>query len=166
MPGNLHGGVQTSFRVLMSRHAFSTDSILGVPLRSVGNLIVGFLLFASALIELGGGKFLVDVCLPLLGTIRGGAAKVSVISSGLCGMISGTVVGNVITTGSFTIPMMKRTGYAPHHAAAIEACSSTGGPIMPPIMGSVAFIAAEILQVPYSQIALAAFPPAFFIISP
>jgi len=161
MPGPLWGA-KTSFSVMLSRHAFSTDSILGVPLRAVGTLIVGFLVFASALLEMGGGKFLVNICMALLGTIRGGAAKVGVISSGLCGMISGTVVGNVITTGSFTIPMMKKTGYPGYKAGAIEACSSTGGPIMPPIMGSVAFIAAEILQVPYSTIALAAFPPAFF----
>jgi TRAP transporter 4TM/12TM fusion protein len=145
MPGPLWGA-STSFGTLFSRHAFSTDSILGVPMRAVGQLIIGFLIFSCALIELGGGKFLVDICLALLGTIRGGPAKVEVISSGLCGI---------------TIPMMMRTGYKPHEAAAIEACSSTGGPIMPPIMGSVAFLMAEFLQVPYAQIVIAAFPPAF-----
>ena len=127
------------------------ESIIGVPMRTVASLLVGFLIFGSALVVTGGGEFFMAFATALLGRTRGGPAKVAVLSSGFFGSLSGSVISNVVTTGQITIPTMKRIGYPPHYAGAVEACASTGGALMPPVMGAVAFIMAEFLNVPYSR---------------
>jgi len=160
MPGFLWGASFSVFEVARY-HAMSVDSIIGIPIRVVGNLLVGFIIFGVALVTSGGGKFFMDFALSLMGSKRGGAAKVSVISSALMASLSGSVISNVVTTGSVTIPTMKKSGYSPEWAAAVEACSSTGGSIMPPIMGAAGFLIASFLNVPYSKVMIAAFFPAF-----
>jgi TRAP transporter 4TM/12TM fusion protein len=137
------------------------EGIIGIPTRVVGNLLVGFIIFGVALVSSGGGKFFMDFALSLLGHTRGGAAKVSVISSAFMASLSGSVISNVVTTGSMTIPAMKKTGYSPRWAGAVEACASTGGSIMPPIMGAAGFLIASFLNVPYAKVMWAAFFPAF-----
>jgi len=160
MPGAL-AGVSFSLPRLLAMHIFGGDSIIGIPMRVVGNLLIGYLIFAAFLQAVGGGQFFMNVANALLGHVRGGPAKVAVVASGFFGMISGSTVANVASTGSFTIPLMKRTGYPAHFAGAVEACASTGGVLMPPIMGATAFLIAEFLQIPYSAVALAAFLPGF-----
>src|SRR5699024_2618389 len=141
-------------------HGLGVESITGVPMQVVANLIIGFVFFGVALTVTGGGEFFMNFASALMGKSRGGPAKVAVISSGFMGRLSGSVISNVITTGSITIPTMKRTGYPPIYAGAIEACSSTGGALMPPVMGAVAFIMASFLGVPYATVMVAAFLPA------
>jgi len=158
MPGPLEG-ISYTFWDLMSFHALGGEGIIGIPTRVVAKLLVGFLVFATALQATGGGRFFFDIAMGLLGHVRGGAAKVSVMSSALFGSISGSVNANVLTTGSVTIPAMKQTGYPASYAGAIEACSSTGGVLMPPIMGATAFVMAEFLGIPYGRIIIAAIVP-------
>ena len=158
MPAFLQGKAFPFWRVV-TYQALGPESIIGLPLRVVGTVLIGFMIFAVALQYTGAGKFFLELALALLGTVRGGAAKVSIFSSALMGSISGSVISNVISTGSFTIPAMKKTGYAPHFAGAVEACASAGGVIMPPIMGATAFVMAEVLQVPYVEIIAAAAIP-------
>jgi len=141
-------------------HAMGVESIIGVPMRTIASLLVGFLIFGSALVVTGGGEFFMALATALMGRSRGGPAKVAVLSSGFFGSLSGSVISNVVTTGQITIPTMKRTGYPAHYAGAVEACASTGGALMPPVMGAVAFIMAEFLNVPYSTVMLAAVVPA------
>jgi TRAP-type uncharacterized transport system fused permease subunit len=136
------------------------SGILGLPLNVAASVIVAFIFFGRALYAVGGDKFLTDVALKIMGRYRGGAAKVSVVSSALFGTVSGSAVANVAVDGAITIPMMKRTGYPPHVAAAIEAVASNGGQIMPPVMGAAAFLIAEFLNISYGQVALAAAIPA------
>ena len=131
-------------------------SVLGVSADTVGI----FIIFAYMLSELGTGQFFIDLANALLGHVRGGPAKIAVISSSLMGTLSGSVTANVVTTGSFTIPLMKKTGYAPEVAASIEAIASTGGSIMPPIMGAAAFLMSDFLGVPYAKVIKAALIPA------
>lgn len=131
-------------------------SVLGVSADTVGI----FIIFAYMLSELGTGQFFIDMANALLGHVRGGPAKIAVISSSLMGTLSGSVTANVVTTGSFTIPLMKKTGYAPEVAASIEAIASTGGSIMPPIMGAAAFLMSDFLGVPYAKVIKAALIPA------
>ena len=159
MPGFLWGteaSVEGTFRL----HAFGVDSILGVPMRVVLNLVIGYIIFGAALTVTGGGEFFMNLALSMMGKTRGGPAKVAVVASGFFGSLSGSVVSNVITTGALTIPTMKRTGYPAHYAGAVEACASTGGALMPPVMGAVAFIMASFLNVPYSTVVIAATVPA------
>jgi len=137
------------------------ESIIGIPMRVVGNLLIGFMIFAVVLQHTGAGKFFLDFSLSLLGPLRGGAAKVSIMASALMGSISGSVISNVLGTGSVTIPAMKRTGFSARFAGAVEACASTGGIVMPPVMGAVAFVMAEVLQVPYVTIIITAAIPSF-----
>lgn len=158
MPAFLEGHGR-SFVTTAAFHSLSVDSIQGIPLRVFGQLLIGFMLFGVALQATGGGKFFLDLSYALLGTTRGGPAKVAVLASAFFGSISGSVISNVITTGSITIPAMKRAGYPPHYAGAIEACSSTGGVLMPPVMGATAFVMAAFLGMPYAQIAIAAAIP-------
>jgi len=160
MPGPL-AGVSFSLPRLLTMHTFGSDGIIGIPMRVVGGILMGYLIFAAFLQAAGGGRFFMDVANALLGHVRGGPAKVAVVASGFFGMISGSTVANVASTGSFTIPMMKRTGYPADFAGAVEACASTGGVLMPPIMGATAFLIAEFLQIPYSAVALAALLPGF-----
>jgi TRAP transporter 4TM/12TM fusion protein len=137
-----------------------TNGILGVPLAVTATIVVAYIFFGQALYAVGGDKFLTDVAMIAMGRYRGGAAKMSVLSSSLYGTVSGSAVANVVVDGAITIPMMKRSGYPPHLAAAIEAVSSNGGQIMPPVMGAAAFLMAEYLSIPYGEVALAAAIPA------
>jgi len=159
MPGFLWGP-GSGLAETLSAHAMGVESIIGVPLRTVASLLVGFLIFGSALVVTGGGEFFMSLAVALLGSTRGGPAKVSVLASGFFGSLSGSVISNVVTTGQLTIPTMKRVGYPPHYAGAVEACASTGGALMPPVMGAVAFIMAEFLNLPYSTVVIAAVVPA------
>lgn len=141
-------------------HAMGADAILGVPTSTLGTLLIGFLLFGVVLTTTGGGPFFLDIAQGLLGHKPGGPAKVAVLSSALFGSISGSAVANVVTTGSITIPAMKKTGIEPQYAAAVEACASTGGTIAPPIMGAAAFVMASFLGVAYAEVVYAAIIPA------
>lgn len=158
MPGFLNG---IGFNIVqtMNYHAFSVESLIGLPMKVTGHLVIGFMIFGIVLVITGGGSFFMDFALSFLGTARGGAAKVSVISSALFGTMSGSAISNVITTGSITIPAMIKTGYPPYFAGAVEACASTGGVLMPPVMGATAFLVAEFLNIPYLQVAVAAAVP-------
>ncbi len=134
--------------------------ILGTPIQVCAKFILVFIIFGAFLERTGIAQFFIDMANSLVGRFSGGPAKVAVISSALCGMVSGSSVGNTVTTGSVTIPMMKRTGYKPEFAGAVEAAASTGGQIMPPIMGAAAFLMAEYVGVPYSNIIVRAILPA------
>ncbi|MBR7081822.1 MAG: TRAP transporter permease [Oscillospiraceae bacterium] len=134
--------------------------ILGTPVQVCSKFIVVFIVFGAFLERTGISQFFIDLANSLVGRFSGGPAKVAVISSALCGMVSGSSVGNTVTTGSVTIPMMKKTGYKGEFAGAVEAAASTGGQIMPPIMGAAAFLMAEYVGVPYSSIIVCAILPA------
>ena len=137
-----------------------TEGIFGTPLEVSSTFVFMFILFGAVLEKTGLGKFIIDLSLSLAGWSTGGPAKVAVVSSGLMGTVSGSSVANVCTTGMFTIPLMKSVGYEPHFAGAVEAVASTGGQIMPPVMGAAAFIMAQILGIPYIEVAIAAVVPA------
>ena len=137
-----------------------TEGIFGTPLEVSSTFVFMFILFGAVLEKTGLGKFIIDLSMVLAGWSTGGPAKVAVVSSGLMGTVSGSSVANVCTTGMFTIPLMKSVGYEPHFAGAVEAVASTGGQIMPPVMGAGAFIMAQFLGVPYIEVALAAVVPA------
>ena len=134
--------------------------IMGTPVQVCSKFIVVFIIFGAFLERTGISQFFIDLANSLVGRFSGGPAKVAVISSALCGMVSGSSVGNTVTTGSVTIPMMKKTGYKGEFAGAVEAAASTGGQIMPPIMGAAAFLMAEYVGVPYSNIIVRAILPA------
>jgi TRAP transporter 4TM/12TM fusion protein len=136
------------------------NSLLGIPLTIVSTIVVAFILFGQVLYASGGGEFFTNLAMALMGRFRGGAAKISVLASALFGTISGSPVANVVVDGAITIPMMVRTGYRPHVAAAVESVASNGGQLMPPVMGAAAFVMAEFLGLPYAQVAIAAFIPA------
>lgn len=158
LPGVLTGQ-EYSIQATMDYHMMGTNSILGIPFQVFANLVIGFMVFAVALQFFGGGKFFMDTALSLFGRLRGGAAKVSIVASALFGSVSGSVLANVLTTGSMTIPAMKKAGYPNYYAAAVESCSSTGGVLMPPIMGATAFVMASFLSIPYLQVCIAASIP-------
>ena len=139
---------------------FSTGGVIGTPAQVCAKFIVVFIVFGAFLERTGISAFFIDLANKVAGWAAGGPAKVAVISSALCGMVSGSSVGNTVTTGSVTIPMMKKTGYKPEFAGAVEAAASTGGQIMPPIMGAAAFLMSEYMGVPYAQVALKAILPA------
>ena len=152
MPGLLgHKGY--SFRRIFPYQFITTEGIYGVPLGVSSTFVYLFILFGAFLNKTGAGKFFIDLAFALTGSSQGGPAKSAIVSSGLLGTVSGSSVANVVTTGTFTIPLMKRVGYEPHFAGAVEAASSTGGQIMPPVMGAAAFIMAEVLGVPYISVA-------------
>ncbi|MHB1393671.1 MAG: TRAP transporter permease [Clostridia bacterium] len=138
----------------------TSEGIYGIPLGIAATFIIIFVIFGSFLEAFGGGQWFVDTAYAITGRYRGGPAKTAVVASALMGMISGAPAANVATTGTFTIPLMKKVGYKPHVAAAIEAVASTGGMFTPPIMGAGAFIMAEYLEMPYSNIIIAAIIPA------
>ncbi|MBT9384352.1 TRAP transporter permease [Pseudooceanicola sp. CBS1P-1] len=157
------GAMQTrgyAFEQVIEQIAYGTEGIYGIPTYVSATYIFLFILFGSFLEKAGMIKLFTDVSLGLVGHRMGGAAKVSVLSSGLMGTISGSGVANVVTTGQFTIPLMKRFGYRPAFAGGVEATSSMGGQIMPPVMGAVAFIMAETLGVQYVEVVKAALVPA------
>lgn len=160
VPIGFLSGQTFDFLTTARNHVMSTNSIIGIPFDTVGSLLIGFMLFGVVLTASGGGDFFFNLAQSIFGRYRGGAAKVSVVSSAFFGMLSGSAISNTITTGSMTIPSMKKAGYPPHYAGAIEATASTGGTIAPPIMGSAAFIMASFLGVPYIEIAMAAAIPA------
>ncbi|MFQ5914070.1 MAG: TRAP transporter permease [Nitrospinota bacterium] len=159
MPGMFkHKGYAVE-RIVRDLYVIS-EGLYGIPMYVSSSFIIMFVLFGAFLAASGGGKFFIDVSHAIAGRFRGGPAKTAVLSSGLMGMVSGSPVGNVVTTGTFTIPLMKRMGYPPLLAGAIEACASTGGMFTPPVMGAGAFIMAEYLGVSYGKVAIAAAIPA------
>ena len=158
MPGVLEGTSETLWDTV-SYYALSTEALIGIPTRAFAGLVIGFLLFGVALQYTGGGQFFLNLAFSLLGYVRGGPAKVAIFASGLMGSMSGSVITNVLTTGALSIPAMKRIGFKPHVAGGVEACASTGGVLMPPIMGATAFIMAINLEVPYRDIVVAAVIP-------
>ena len=139
---------------------YTTSGVIGTPVSVCYTYIVLFIIFGAFLERTGIANFFISFANRLAGWSSGGPAKVAVISSALCGMVSGSSVGNTVTTGSVTIPMMKKTGYKPEFAGAVEAAASTGGQIMPPIMGAAAFLMAEYMNIPYAQVAVKAILPA------
>ena len=139
---------------------YTTDGLMNTPINVCARFIVMFIIFGAFLERTGISNYFISLANCVAGASAGGPAKVAVISSALCGMVSGSSVGNTVTTGSVTIPMMKKTGYKPEFAGAVEAAASTGGQIMPPIMGAAAFIMAENTGVPYATIAVLAILPA------
>ena len=139
---------------------YTTSGVIGTPTNVCYTYIVLFIIFGAFLERTGIANFFISFANRIAGWSSGGPAKVAVISSALCGMVSGSSVGNTVTTGSVTIPMMKKTGYRPEFAGAVEAASSTGGQIMPPIMGAAAFLMAEYMGIPYIQVATIAIIPA------
>jgi TRAP transporter 4TM/12TM fusion protein len=145
---------------LVSYLVWTTEGVFGIPIAVSATFVVVFIIFGAFLDKLGAGNFFIQLALALTGRRRGGPALTSVVASGLMGSISGSSVSNVVTTGTFTIPLMKRTGYSPLFAGAVEAVASTGGQIMPPVMGAGAFVMAELLGTSYAHIALAAVIPA------
>ena len=158
MPGFLEG-YNLPFLGVVAFHSLSPQSIIGLPMRVVALIVVGYILLGVVLMNTGGGKFFLDLASALFGRFRGGTAKVAVVASSLFGSMSGSVIPNVLTTGSITIPAMKKSGFTPHYAGAVEACASTGGCLMPPIMGAAAFLMASFLGVPYLFVVIAAIIP-------
>ncbi len=159
LPGPI-SGMSSSVAETASYHVMSIESILGLPFRAFAQLVIGFLIFGIALQHTGGGRFFINLALALFGHVRGGSAKVAIVSSGLMGSMSGSVITNVLTTGQMTIPAMQKNGFEKEYAGGVEACASTGGVLLPPIMGSTAFVMATFLNIPYSSVALAAAIPA------
>ena len=154
-------GRHMSLQLVVYNIFYTTNGIIGTPISVCSTYIALFLMFGAFLEATGVANFFIDCANALVGWASGGPAKVAVVSSALCGMVSGSSVGNTVTTGSVTIPMMKKTGYPPEFAGAVEAASSTGGQIMPPIMGAAAFLMAEMVGVPYADIIVRAILPAF-----
>jgi len=140
-------------------HVMGEESLFGIPMQVFAQLVFGFLLFGISLQYTGGGPFFINLAFALLGHMRGGPAKVSIFSSGLMGSMSGGPISNVLTTGPLSIPAMRRTGFSREYAAGVEACASTGGVFMPPIMGATAFVMASFLNVSYVTVAVAAIVP-------
>ncbi len=159
MPGPLlHRGFSLS--KIVEHLYLTTEGIFGVPLGVSATFVFVFILFGAFLEKTGAGTFFIDFALSVFGYMRGGPAKAAVVASGMMGSISGSSVANVVTTGTFTIPLMKKVGFAPHVAGGVEVAASTSGQIMPPIMGAAAFIMAEYTNIPYVQIIKAAALPA------
>lgn len=156
MPGD---GIGTDWRRLSLTLAANDTGILGLPLKVATTIVIAFVLFGAVLQYSGGMIFFTDISMALMGRFRGGAAKIAVVASCLFGSISGSAVANVVATGVVTIPLMKKAGYPPHKAGAIEAVASTGGQLMPPVMGAAAFLVAEFLETSYASVALAALVP-------
>ncbi len=165
LPSLLHGKGYSIDRLAYSFYA-GGGGIFGIPLGVATTILISFIIFGQLLEKSGAGEWIIRLALSLAGWSAGGPAKVAVVASGFFGMISGSPSANVATTGSFTIPLMKKTGYPPKFAAAVEAVASTGGQFMPPVMGAIVFIMAEWLNIPYARIVGMAFLPAilYFII--
>ncbi len=141
-------------------HIYSTNGVYGAPLAIAAGVVFIFVLFGAFLQVTGAGQFFIDMAFALAGKYRGGPAKASVVASAALGSISGSAIANTVTTGALTIPMMKKLGYKPEQAAGIEAAASTGGQIMPPVMGAGAFVMAQFTGIPYSDILLVSIAPA------
>ncbi|MFC1971761.1 TRAP transporter large permease subunit, partial [Chloroflexota bacterium] len=136
------------------------DALWGTVTRIMTITIPAFIIYGAVVLKCGGAEALINLSSGLAGRFTGGPAKIAVLASGLFGMINGSSVANAATTGSVTIPMMKKIGYPPHIAASVESCASTGGLIMPPVMGADAFLMTTFLGIPYLTVAIAAFIPA------
>ena len=150
-----------SLNKLMGQMVLTTEGVFGVPLGVSSAFVFLFVLFGSLLDRAGAGEYFINLAYTLLGRFDGGPAKASVAASGLMGIISGSSIANTVTTGTFTIPLMKKLGFPPHKAGAVEVASSVNGQLMPPIMGAAAFIIAEFLGLSYTDVVFAAFVPAF-----
>jgi TRAP transporter 4TM/12TM fusion protein len=159
LPGLFNAKGSTFGRIAVYLY-LDTNGIFGLPVAVTASIVIAFIFFGQALYAVGGDKFLTDIALIAMGRYRGGAAKMAVVSSTLYGTVSGSAVANVAVDGAITIPMMKKAGYPPHLAAAIEAVASNGGQLMPPVMGAAAFLIAEYLSIPYGEVALGAAIPA------
>jgi len=155
-----NGSVAVALKRMLYTLFYTTSGIMATPVQVCAKYIVVFIIFGAFLERTGIAAFFISLANSLVGGLSGGPAKVAVISSALCGMVSGSSVGNTVTTGSVTIPMMKKTGYKGEFAGAVEAAASTGGQIMPPIMGAAAFLMAEYMNVTYGEVALRAILPA------
>ena len=149
-----------ALKTIIYKLFYTTSGVIGTPINVCYTYIVLFIIFGAFLERTGIANFFISFANRIAGWSSGGPAKVAVISSALCGMVSGSSVGNTVTTGSVTIPMMKKTGYKPEFAGAVEAAASTGGQIMPPIMGAAAFLMAEYMKLPYAEVAVKAILPA------
>ena len=161
LPGPLrHKGL--TYEILLDQTVFTSEGLFGIPLGVAASYVILFIIFGAFLEKSGAGQFFMNLANGLAGAQRGGPGKVAVVSSSLFGTISGSAVANVMVDGWLTIPMMKRTGFKPEAAAAVEAVASTGGQIMPPVMGAASFVMAEFLGMPYSAVMLAAAIPAIF----
>jgi TRAP transporter 4TM/12TM fusion protein len=152
---------QYSLSRILGFHLLGMQSIFGLPTQVFCRLLIGYMIFAVALQITGAANFFINFCLAILGGVRGGAAKVSILSSAFFATMSGSAIANVVTTGAVTIPTMKRLGYPPYYAGAIEACSSKGGVLTPPVMGVTAFIMADFIGVSYAEVCIAASLPVF-----
>ncbi len=150
-----------SLNRFIGQMTMSTEGIYGIPLNVSATVVFLFVLFGAMLERAGAGQYFISLALSMLGRFRGGPAKAAILGSALTGLFSGSSIANIVTTGTFTIPLMKRVGYPPKKAAAIEVAASTDGQLMPPIMGAAAFIIAEYVNVPYIEVAKAAAIPAF-----
>ena len=139
-------GTQSTLEQATAYHVLSGESLLGIPIQAFADTVIGFLVFGTALMMTGAGKFFINLSFAMCGTFRGGAAKVCIFASGLLGMMSGSIISNVLTAGTMTIPVMKKSGFRASYAAAIEACASTGAVLAPPVMGATAFVIAQFLQ--------------------
>lgn len=159
MPGLLYGP-PAEWRFVISLIFMQAHGIFGLPLTVIASYVILFVIFGAILQRSGAGAFFINLALATTGAQTGGPAKAAVISSALFGTLSGSAVANVVTTGTFTIPLMRRVGYANYFAGAVEAVASTGGQIMPPVMGAVAFVMAAFMGVPYADVAIAAAIPA------
>ncbi|NOR30668.1 MAG: TRAP transporter fused permease subunit [Sulfitobacter sp.] len=157
-PGLLMG-IPYTFERMIEAHVFRTEGLMGITTKIVAEIVLGFLVFAGVLIATGAGQFFIDLANAGFGKYRGGPAKVSIVASAFFGSLSGSIFSNIAGTGSITIPTMKKVGYPPHYAAAIEACASTGGVVMPPVMGAIAFVMAITIGVDYATIMVAAILP-------
>ena len=153
-------GTQSTLEQATAYHMLSGESLLGIPIQAFADTVIGFLVFGVALMMTGAGKFFINIAFALCGTFRGGAAKVCIFASGLLGMMSGSIISNVLTAGTMTIPVMKKSGFRASYAAAIEACASTGAVLAPPVMAATAFVIAQFLNVSYAEVAVAAIIPA------
>jgi TRAP transporter 4TM/12TM fusion protein len=152
-------GTQSTLEQTTAYHALSGESLLGIPIQAFADTVIGFLVFGTALMMTGAGKFFINIAFAMCGTFRGGAAKVCVFASGLLGTVGGSIVSNVLTAGTMTIPAMKKTGFTPSYSAAIEACASTGAVLAPPVLGATAFVMAQFMNTSYADVALAATIP-------
>ncbi len=150
-----------SIKRFVGQMTMSSEGIYGIPLDVSATIVFLFVLFGAMLEKAGAGRYFIRLALSLLGTFKGGPAKAAILGSGLTGMVSGSSIANIVTTGTFTIPLMKKVGYPPTKAAAIEVAASTDGQLAPPIMGAAAFIIAEYVNVPYIEVVKAAAIPAF-----
>src|SRR3954453_15270169 len=152
-------GTQSTLEQATSYHVLSGESLLGIPIQAFADTVIGCLGFGTALMMTGAGKFFINIAFALCGTFRGGAAKVCVFASGLLGTVGGSIVSNVLTAGTMTIPTMKRTGFTASYSGAIEACASTGAVLAPPVLGATAFVMAQFMNTGYADVALAATIP-------